>query len=284
MTAYLSVCAIYRDEASYMREWIEFHRLVGVERFFLYNNGSSDDHLEVLAPYVDDESVVLHDTPVPTAPQRPTYNECLTSHRDDTRWLAFIDIDEFLFSPTQRPVSELLRGFEEFPGVAVNRLDFGTSGHRTRPDGLVIENYVRRTNRPQLTNRVKNIVDPKRVIRSNGPHNFDFRNGLAVDELRRPVVGARTESTSISLLRLNHYFTKSEAELARKAAGPCVLRGGPRYGLTSHAQFMRSGERMNDESDETIMPFVPPLREALGDSSAVALHSRAPAAYNSRPT
>src|SRR5204862_6564712 len=27
--AYLSVCAIYRDEAAYLREWSEFHLLVG---------------------------------------------------------------------------------------------------------------------------------------------------------------------------------------------------------------------------------------------------------------
>ena len=48
--AYLAACTIYRDDADYLPEWIEFHRLVGVERFFLYDNGSTDDHLEVLAP------------------------------------------------------------------------------------------------------------------------------------------------------------------------------------------------------------------------------------------
>ena len=40
--AYLAICTIYRDNAPYFREWIEFHRLVGVERFFLYNNRSDD--------------------------------------------------------------------------------------------------------------------------------------------------------------------------------------------------------------------------------------------------
>ena len=34
---YLSICAVYRDEGPYLREWIEFHRLVGVERFYLYD-------------------------------------------------------------------------------------------------------------------------------------------------------------------------------------------------------------------------------------------------------
>src|SRR6185312_2800453 len=35
---YLAACAIYRDEAEYLAEWLEFHRLVGFERFYLYNN------------------------------------------------------------------------------------------------------------------------------------------------------------------------------------------------------------------------------------------------------
>ena len=50
---YLAMCTMYRDHAAYLAEWIEFHRLVGAERFFLYDNGSTDNHREVLAPYVD---------------------------------------------------------------------------------------------------------------------------------------------------------------------------------------------------------------------------------------
>jgi hypothetical protein len=32
---YLAVCAIYRNEAEFLGEWLEFHRLAGVQRFFL---------------------------------------------------------------------------------------------------------------------------------------------------------------------------------------------------------------------------------------------------------
>jgi hypothetical protein len=40
---YLSICAIFKDEAPYLQEWIEFHRLLGVEKFYLYNNNSRDN-------------------------------------------------------------------------------------------------------------------------------------------------------------------------------------------------------------------------------------------------
>lgn len=38
----LAVCAIFKDEAAYLREWLDFHLLMGVEHFYLYDNGSSD--------------------------------------------------------------------------------------------------------------------------------------------------------------------------------------------------------------------------------------------------
>src|SRR5438309_11534779 len=132
---YLSLCAIYWNEAFYLREWIEFHRLVGVERFFLYDNESTDDHLEVLGPYIEDGMVVLHQWPMRPG-QLPAYNHCLAKHGDESRWIAFLDLDEFLFSPTLRPLPELLAEYEQHPAVVVNWMMFGTSGHLTRPPGL----------------------------------------------------------------------------------------------------------------------------------------------------
>ena len=55
---YLSICAIYRWEGPYLREWVAFHKLMGIERIYLYNNRSEDDgHREALAPYVDDKGL-----------------------------------------------------------------------------------------------------------------------------------------------------------------------------------------------------------------------------------
>ena len=60
---YLSMCAVFRDEGPYLREWVEFHRLMGVERFFLYDHYSADAHRDALAPYIEEGVVVLHDWP-----------------------------------------------------------------------------------------------------------------------------------------------------------------------------------------------------------------------------
>lgn len=46
----LAICAIAKNEGRYIREWLSYHYLVGVRRFFIYDNGSSDDMVEEIFP------------------------------------------------------------------------------------------------------------------------------------------------------------------------------------------------------------------------------------------
>jgi len=276
---YLAVGAVYHNEGPYLREWIEFHLMVGVERFFLYNNRSTDDHMDVLAPYIDDGMVVWEDFPeLPPGLVRRCYERCVETHRDEARWIAFIDLDEFLFSPTGAQVSEVLRDFEEAPGVAVNRVPFGPSGHRVRPRGLVIENYVRRPKVMQTA--IKSIVDPTAVERCSGAHHFSYTDGgRAVDEQKRildperriPAEQARagkrprpnaafTESFSVELLRINHYATKSREEYEAKLPFPRPDSGADRTLPDSDRHLRRLDAKPDDGA---ILQYAPALREAL---------------------
>jgi hypothetical protein len=259
---YLSVCAIYRDEARNLAEWIEFHRLVGVERFFLYDNRSSDEHAEVLAPYVDDGTAVVHDWPLYPG-QVEAYNRCLEEHRRDSRWIAFLDVDEFLFSPTGLPLPEVLAGYEDFPGVGVNWMMFGTSGNKEVPPGLVIESHLLRGREPWSF--VKHIVDPARTLRCITVHAFSYDFRTAVDENQIPITvkTGRTQFTSTSRLRLNHYYLKSEAAGRSKLATPKPDGGGARP-----FEFDELDRRLSEERDETILRYVPALQAALAKASS----------------
>jgi hypothetical protein len=254
--SYLALCAIYRDEAPYLREWIEFHRLAGVERFFLYDNRSSDDHERILAPYIEEGLVVVHDWP--TYPgQVAAYEHCLEHHGASARWIAFIDADEFLFSPTGRPLGEVLRGFEHFPGVAANWAVFGTSGHAEPPPGLVIESYLDRIEHPDA-HWYKSIVDPTRVAAvSFEVHDFLYVSGSAVDENMYPAAGGWTKSISRSLLRVNHYVTKSEAEHRHRRSRL------PAIGVPKNWANLERWESAPTTRDEEILVYLDPLRTAL---------------------
>ena len=128
MRCVLAVCAVFKDEAAYLREWVEFHQLMGVERFYLYNNGSDDRYIDAVQMHIDAGTVVLHEWPRRPA-QLDAYEHCLRTHGAETDWLAFIDVDEFLFSPKAKLLPDVLAQYAAYPGVGVNWVMFGSAGH-----------------------------------------------------------------------------------------------------------------------------------------------------------
>jgi hypothetical protein len=249
----LAVCAIFRDEARYLAEWVAFHRIQGVERFYLYDNLSSDEWRSELAPEI--ASGVVEATEWPREPgQLSAYDDCLERHRDEARWIAMIDIDEFLFSPTGAPLPEILRRFDTHPAVAVNRRFFGTNGHRHPADGLVTENYPMRARDDDWTNLlVKSIVYPRMTVGAHSAHTFRLR-GAAVGEDDLPVPQATREPATADLLRINHYYAKSEEEFQRKSVTPRADSGT----VTD-----RMGIPLDEVRDESIQQFGERLRMAL---------------------
>ncbi len=249
----LAVCAIFRDEARYLAEWVAFHRIQGVERFYLYDNLSSDEWRAELAPEIEAGIVeVTHWPPEPG--QMSAYEDCLERHRDEARWIAMIDIDEFLFSPTGAPLPEVLRRFDTHPAVAVNRRFFGTNGHRHPADGLVTENYPMRARDDDWTNLlVKSIVYPRMTVGAHSAHTFRLR-GVPVGEDGLPVPKATREPATADLLRINHYYAKSEEEFRRKSVTPRADSGT----VTD-----RMGIPADEVRDEAILQFGERLRAAL---------------------
>jgi hypothetical protein len=271
---YLSVCGIYWNEAPYLREWLEFHRLVGVEHFFLYNNRSTDEHREVLAPFVDEGFAEIRDWDVFPG-QLEAYADCLERHREDSHWIAFIDIDEFLFSPLGRPLPEIIGEFEEHPAVGAHWCTFGDSGHDVKPPGLVIENYVMRSTEINRNWAIKSIVQPTRTVSAgNNPHYFEYDDrSFAVNENHEPMTGALGrvvphihEQPVFERLRLNHYVTKSKEERRAKLARPIAFNG--KFKNAEHV--MKRDVELNQVRDETILMYLPALKEALAQLPATA--------------
>ena len=268
---YLAVCACLGYDAPYLREWIEFHRLVGVERFFLYNNGDREAQRELLEPYVEEGVVVLHEWTV-FPPQTPAYNHLLEEHREGARWVAVIDTDEFLFASTGQPLPEVLADYEAWPGVGVSRLTFGTSGHRTKPDGLVTESYLGSFD-SRVHRHIKTIIDPMRTTECLGPHHFRYEDAnLAVDENHYPILGATTAFTSFSRLRINHYYTRSEAEFRAKLDRLRPDNAAP-YPEQIWQQFVTALQNRGDTRDETILRYVPLLKERLAATASPLIRS-----------
>lgn len=136
-----SICGIFKDEAPFLKEWIEFHRLVGVEHFYLYNNNSSDNFLMVLEPYIHNGIVTLIDFPHDHA-QFKAYKSFYETYRNESQWISFLDIDEFICPIFYLKLKEWIKPYEKYPVIQIYSKVFGTSGLMCHDySKLVIEQY-----------------------------------------------------------------------------------------------------------------------------------------------
>ena len=213
---YFSLCLICKDENDYLPEWLDYHILMGVERFYIYDNESQVSLRESLKEYIERGWAVVMEIPGQGV-QLHAYDHCLRTFGSNTFWLGFIDTDEFLVPKTCLDLKELLREYEGYAGLAVSSLFFGSNGHKIRPEGGQLTGYRMRTHETLKENEwVKSIVQPGLVLMPYSPHDFLYKeNSWCVNEnfLR---VDNQDFPNHTEKIQLNHYFYRSEAEIAMK--------------------------------------------------------------------
>lgn len=266
---YLSVGAIFRNEAPYLKEWIEFHRLMGVEHFYLCSHCSTDNYQRVLQPYIDRGIVELttwNDNPYPDhgefcyGIQPSWYNEVLDKSRGVSQWVAFLDSDEFLCPVEKKSVAEFLKDYEEFGGVSVNWLFFGTSGvDKLSSKKLMIEQLTRCADYNLETHTfIKPIVQPIYATKCPVAHFIGFLpNYYAVNPNKDRLTTPGRSVIVLDKLRVNHYWTRDEDYFYKvKCARQIQLYGSADGAINQAAQ-------MNEQDDLVIQRFVPKLRRRM---------------------
>lgn len=234
----VSICAIFKNEALYLKEWIEFNHIVGVEHFYLYNNNSEDDYKQVLAPYIESGLVTLIEWPY-NQKQMECYKECIKHFSSETKWLGFIDIDEFVVPKTCDSIYDFLAPFEKKAGsVNIYWRLFGTSGIMDRDtSGLVSEDFT--VCWPKYCDIGKCFYNTafdfnEKSKYANMLHHKFWANYKGMDIppvniLNKICVGERNIANCSDFpIQINHYFTKSYKEYAMKRAkGDVYFKNNP---------------------------------------------------------
>ncbi len=214
---YLAVCAIAKNEGPYFNEWIEWHKAHGVEKFYIYDNESEDNTSEILQPYIDSGLVEYHFI-VGKKKQTLAYTDSLQRYRYDSRWIAFIDLDEFINPVKNTTIPEFLKDFEKFSAVEINWLCYGSGGAKTQIPGTVMERF-RKHSHPdcELNRHVKSIVNPRMTLSFISSHHSTVLFGSAVDTNMNKVTRYFTKREPLhDKIRINHYAVKSFEEFLKK--------------------------------------------------------------------
>ena len=269
----LAIVAIVKDEEAYLQEWIEFHAMLGCRAFFIYDNGSTDGTaalLENKSWSVPVKRIDWRGFDGIRGTQQFAYSHALANYGPDYRWMAFIDVDEFLFPLQDDTLLQTLDHMSDLPGITLPWYNFGPDGHDAKPEGLVIENYCERAALPYAESqsallRFKSVVDPAKVV-YGGTHTFGYegKEGLVYNERgdEYPLWKMRDQDFVVSeKLRLNHYFTRSMSELRAKLEKGRVSKAGS-LDMSAYDRRMQQYE-IKLERDEKILRFVPELKRRM---------------------
>ncbi|MFV3126358.1 glycosyltransferase family 92 protein [Niveispirillum sp. KHB5.9] len=225
----LAVCAILKNEGPYLLEWIAHHRLVGVEHFVLFDNGSTDETgplLSGLARAGIVDYIPWPDIPHNVAAQRPAYMAGLARLAERCRWVAFIDGDEFLNPLRGEDLKSILADHDMAAGLVVPWRLYGSNGRMEREDDLVTRRFTRRAAADHPLNRSVKTIVQARLVAAPDIHTPRLTAGSLVDEGGR-LAGSqghpdRHAVPDAARLVINHYFTKSRAEWIGKRNRGCA--------------------------------------------------------------
>ena len=262
----LAIAAIFRDEARFLKEWIEFHREVGFEHFYLFDNLSTDSYQEILQPYIESGIVELFSWPIEHSNesdwdylQRLAYERAIYFAKGKVKWLAFIDIDEFLFPAKEIALKDLLSQYEGFGGIGINWQVFGTSGVERIPDGrLLIETLYRKLPFADAVNHtIKTLAQPDRIRGCLSSHLMSYKEGFFqanTDGIR--FEGKKSPYVQIDTLRINHYRCRDEHFLHTQKI-PRIRKWWNTQSPEAWASYFES---FNAISDVSIHRYIPKLK------------------------
>lgn len=254
--------AISKNEASYIKEWIEFHKLVGFTKFYFYDNESEDNTVDILKPYID-SGLVEYILIKGKGRQLDAYNDAIAKHKDECRWMAFLDMDEYLmptkpFEKIYNVVSELVsKARKGAAGVGVNWCIYGSSHLEKKPNGLITENFLYRGTEKDWGNfHIKTICNPRLVKKYISPHYPIYKlGGYSInDSDGKRIWGWFCHDVKWQTLRINHYYCKSKEQYLQK-----ISRGfGDRAGEYDMKQF--NDYDLNNIKDESMLVYVDKIK------------------------
>ncbi len=248
---FLSVFAVFKNESHIIDEWIRHYIDEGVDHFYLIDNGSTDNYMEKLKPYMD--KVTLFSDPSKQS-QTPMYNKYILPRIHETEWIIGCDLDEFLWGTDKKSIKNVLEK-ETDDNIGLIRIpweQFGSNGHIKQPDSVISSFTKRRAG--------NHVIEVKYIARSSavvefGVHICTIRDGYSVVDSTFTRTTEHSHYTEITedviknaKIRLAHYQIQSLDWFTnvKMTRGDVAFETNPR-----NYEYFKSRD-FDDVSDDTL--------------------------------
>lgn len=143
---YFSVASVFKNESWILKEWIEHYKFHGADHIYLVDDYSTDDYLPIVQPYIDSGFVTLYHNDIKEYylnRQVDVNNKFFKPILIETQWLSQVDLDEFLYSPKEIDIKQILQKYTKYAAIISNWVYFGSNGLKKQPK-YVVEGFTKR--------------------------------------------------------------------------------------------------------------------------------------------
>lgn len=205
-----SVVLLIKNENRYLKEWLDWHLdEVGFDHIYIYDNYTKEDgksvkeYLESIS-YDKLDRLTINKFSTPKRENKNLQTECYNYHlkkyKEEVKWSAYIDIDEFI---QYKDINTFLKSKKEYIDISIPFKEYNANGHKEyNPNILVQERFT-------------NLVDNEEVKSNN--FNKDIVQNFKISHFSTHYPKYNSEkhkkyTCTIEEIYYKHFYTKSYEE------------------------------------------------------------------------
>jgi hypothetical protein len=211
------LAAILRDEEPFLDEWLIYHKMIGVDHFFLYDDAPDLPLQKSLQPHAAYITVIpwhqMHEERPGLNRQTKAYMHAVEEYGAGFEWITFIDGDEFIVLREHDTINAFLAGFPEAVSISLHWHVFGHNNFYDDPPGLITASLIRRKRKPN--ENVKSITRTEAIADIQSAHVCVLKHGGRVDSNNRELEDLYEGVSAVA--HINHYQCRSFKRWMRRA-------------------------------------------------------------------
>ena len=217
---YSSVVLLVKNENKYLKEWLDWHLdKVGFDHIYIYDNYTKEDskgvkeYLESIS-YDKLKRVTINKFSTPKRKNKNLQTECYNYHlkryKEEVKWSAFIDIDEFI---QYKNINEFLKNKKEYVDISIWFKEYNANGHEKYNPNIPVQE------------RFTKVVDNKEVESSSADKHIVQNYKISHFKTHYPKYNPQKHlcyRCTIEEMYYKHFYTKSYEEWIEKISrGSC---------------------------------------------------------------
>lgn len=254
----ISVIVMFKNEEMIMEEWFQHYISEGIDHFYLIDNGSTDNYIDIVNRYIDKITLVVDPTRDNVATQPLLYNKhFLETIKTESEWIIVADMDEYIYGRRNfNSISDYVNAIpEKITRIIMPWKNFGNNNNRLQPSSI-IHSLTKREEGSHLIQRNLSgnwLGHCKSLTRTNSLLRLDVHICETVDRFVcfsdfKKADGLANFSLEDQNLHINHYQHMSNEYYTKVK----IIRGRGQTSTPNHynlEKFHRESKYFNQTDD-----------------------------------